>query len=629
MIAGRWHSMTVGRKLIVGAAVIVVICTLVGAALFIYTLNQVTEDDMGAIASNAAATASQIREEILKRVEGYANFLSRRSDIAIGVAGGNADVVQGVLEEEFRGLKELDPSVSMVEVMTLGGVVMGAGQDATRRGNDLSGMPLIAAALQQGKVEVGLSVQPGTRSISQDAVAPLRLGSQITGALRVGSNLDVETAEVIKAKTNAEIVFFVGGRAEAATLPADAVSELELPANLNELLRGDREGLYLEQVDVRGHSYQAGYIALRDDDGKILAVMAVLNSRERIEQAKGRFFFTYLMATVICMGLIGWFAVRFSSRMAEPLAVLSELAQRIAAGDLRHESLTVASQDEIALRVEGMKEAVERMRAAIKTIAEQSQHLNEASREQASVSQQLQSNAESASSQANLASATAGEVSQSMMTAAIAIEQMNASIQEIARNTSEAAIIAKKAVDLAEDTNTTINQLGASSSAIGEVVKLITAIAEQTNLLALNATIEAARAGDAGKGFAVVANEVKELARQTGTATQEIGEKISAIQTDARDAVKAIGEISEIINQISGVQNMVATAVEEQRATTEEIGRNVNQAADGSQAIVENISGVAKEAEQTAQNAGLTLSAANELAGLAGTLKELVGQFKY
>src|SRR6185436_9825997 len=111
----------------------------------------------------------------------------------------------------------------------------------------------------------------------------------------------------------------------------------------------------------------------------------------------------------------------------------------------------------------------------------------------------------------------------------------------------EPARVAAQAVSVAQSTNTTITKLGDSSVEIGNVIKVITTIAKQTNLLALNATIEAARAGEAGKGFAVVANEVKELAKQTAEATEDIAQRIGAIQNDAQAAVSAIGEVSTII----------------------------------------------------------------------------------
>ena len=158
---------------------------------------------------------------------------------------------------------------------------------------------------------------------------------------------------------------------------------------------------------------------------------------------------------------------------------------------------------------------------------------------------------------------------------------------------------------------------------------MITGIAQQTNLLALNATIEAARAGEAGKGFAVVANEVKELAQETSKATEDIGRRIEAIQSDTAAAVAAITEISGIIAEINDTQSTIASAVEEQTATTNEMGRNVTEAATGSNEIAENITGVARSASDTTAAASSTSQAADELARMASDLRQLVGQFSY
>ena len=174
-----------------------------------------------------------------------------------------------------------------------------------------------------------------------------------------------------------------------------------------------------------------------------------------------------------------------------------------------------------------------------------------------------------------------------------------------------------------------VAKLGESSTEIGNVIKVITSIAEQTNLLALNATIEAARAGEAGKGFAVVANEVKELAKQTAKATEDISHKIEAIQGDTKGAVEAIAQIGKIINQINDIQNTIASAVEEQTATTGEISRNVAEAATGSTQIAQSITGVAQAARSTTEGASNAKSAADELARIAHDMQKLVGQFKY
>ena len=242
------------------------------------------------------------------------------------------------------------------------------------------------------------------------------------------------------------------------------------------------------------------------------------------------------------------------------------------------------------------------------------------------VSQQLTTNAGDTAQQANAASATSEEVSANVNVVAASSEEMMASIREISKSATEAARVAKAAVGIADTTTQTIHQLGTSSSEIGKVIKVITSIAQQTNLLALNATIEAARAGEAGKGFAVVANEVKELAKETARATEEIGQKIEAIQTDTQAAVKAIGEVSQIITQVNDISNVIASAVEEQTATTTEIGRNVTEAAMGTNEIASSISGVAKSAQMTMAGAADTQTSARSLSEMAANLQLLASR---
>ncbi|HEY0950082.1 methyl-accepting chemotaxis protein, partial [Nocardioides sp.] len=157
--------------------------------------------------------------------------------------------------------------------------------------------------------------------------------------------------------------------------------------------------------------------------------------------------------------------------------------------------------------------------------------------------------------------------------------------------------------------------------------KVITSIAEQTNLLALNATIEAARAGEAGKGFAVVANEVKELAQETARATEDIARRVEAIQADTGGAVEAIGEISTIISSINDYQLTIASAVEEQTATTNEMSRNVAEASTGSGEIATNISGVSTAADATTQALAQTRTAVDDLARMAVDLRGAVSGF--
>ena len=237
---------------------------------------------------------------------------------------------------------------------------------------------------------------------------------------------------------------------------------------------------------------------------------------------------------------------------------------------------------------------------------------------------QVASVAEETSAQANVVAAAGEQVSSNVQTVATAVEELSSSVREIAQSSSEASEVASRAVVTAQDTNGKVEALGTSSAEIGQVIEVITSIAEQTNLLALNATIEAARAGEAGKGFAVVANEVKELAKQTATATEEISTKIAAIQGDSGEAVSAIGEISEVIERIADMQTTIASAVEEQTATTNEIARSVNEAAAGSSQIAENITSVATAAGEAAQGAGRAQDAAGDLREVAKDLQAVV-----
>ncbi len=307
---------------------------------------------------------------------------------------------------------------------------------------------------------------------------------------------------------------------------------------------------------------------------------------------------------------------------------LLEVVNAAAAGDLTRE-ITLSGSDAIGQMADGLRRFFETLRASMGGMGQNAQALASSSEELTAVSQQMSANAEETSAQANVVSAAAEQVSKNVQTVATGTEEMSASIKEIAKNANDAAKVATQAVKVAETTNATVGKLGESSAEIGKVIKVITSIAQQTNLLALNATIEAARAGEAGKGFAVVANEVKELAKETAKATEDIGQKIDAIQTDTQGAVEAIGEISAIINQINDIQNTIASAVEEQTATTNEIGRNVAEAAKGSSEIAQNITGVAQAAQSTTAGATDTQKAAGELSRMAAELQRLVSQFRY
>lgn len=211
-------------------------------------------------------------------------------------------------------------------------------------------------------------------------------------------------------------------------------------------------------------------------------------------------------------------------------------------------------------------------------------------------------------------------------TVAAAAEELTYSIREISERVAESSHIAEQAVEHARKSNTIVNGLNTASERIGDVVKLITDIAGQTNLLALNATIEAARAGEAGRGFAVVASEVKNLADQTASATEEIAEQISTIQTSTSSAVSAIQEISKTINQISEISTAIAAAVEEQSAATGEISRNIQQAASGTQEVSEAIEKMSGAMNSTTDSAHGMQQSMNQLSEQVAVLDAQIKQ---
>jgi methyl-accepting chemotaxis protein len=327
--------------------------------------------------------------------------------------------------------------------------------------------------------------------------------------------------------------------------------------------------------------------------------------------------------------LVGLFVAFYTAKsITVPLTCLTTSALAISGGDLSGVELHSTSTDELGDLARAMNTMQSRLREMIGSVSVSAERIATASGEVSATGQQIVASSEATSAQANVVSAATEQVNRNLQTVATSTEEMSASIGEISKNAGEAAKVAGEALKTAIKTNATVTKLGESSSEIGQVIKVITSIAQQTNLLALNATIEAARAGEAGKGFAVVANEVKELAKQTAKATEDISQRIAAIQTDTKGAVEAIGLISRIISRVNDISVTIATAVEEQWATTSEMSRNVAEAAKGSGEVARNITGVAQAAQGTSAGATDSQTAARALAQMSVDLRGMVAQFK-
>ncbi len=313
------------------------------------------------------------------------------------------------------------------------------------------------------------------------------------------------------------------------------------------------------------------------------------------------------------------------NEMSAMLGTVGSQARSIADGQISSSVLDQAVPgklgDAFATMVESLRSMVEQLKSA-------SGQLAGAAEELTVVSAVMGDNADRTSTQATSASAIGDEVSASVGQVAAAIEEMNVSIREVAQNASQASQVATEATDVARCTSSTVAKLGESSEEIGNVLTVINSIAEQTNLLALNATIEAARAGEAGKGFAVVANEVKALASQTSTATDEIKAKVDAIQREAIVAVQAIADISQLIEKVNHTSTTIADAVEKQSITTEEVTTSLLAVTDGTVEISHNIAAVADAASIATDGAAQTRGSARHLANLAEQLNQVLDRFE-
>ncbi len=363
----------------------------------------------------------------------------------------------------------------------------------------------------------------------------------------------------------------------------------------------------------------------------------------------------YILGILGVILIVLLFFTLFQRFINRPLHLLLESTGKLGKGDFTH-TLKVTKRDEISHICARMNIVSESLRGMVKEVLEATEALASSTTDLTKISKDMSAGAMQTSDMADAVTASSEGMNLNIKSVATSIEQtllnvsmvassaeeMTSTINEIAQNTEKARKIANEAVAQAEGASANVDDLGKAAVEIGKITETISKISEQTNLLALNATIEAARAGESGKSFAVVANEVKNLANQTAEATDDIENQIEGIQGSTKVTMSQIKQVSKVINNVNEIVTAIAAAVEEQSITTREIAKSVAQASEGIQDVNENVgqssllAGDMSESISEVNGAARGISnssvhvqmSVEELSLLAGQLRDAVGKFK-
>ncbi|MCP3921840.1 MAG: methyl-accepting chemotaxis protein [Desulfobacterales bacterium] len=362
-------------------------------------------------------------------------------------------------------------------------------------------------------------------------------------------------------------------------------------------------------------------------------------------------FFAFVTGSIILISLM---LRRFVSKpINDTVMMIKDIAQ--GEGDLTRR-LVVNSNDELSDLAKWLNLFIEKLQKVIIEVATNSQKVDSASSELVSIAGKMNTSAGTTSQLSNTVSAATEEMSATLNEVATSIDQstsntnmvataseeLSSTIEEVAKHSDNARIISEDAVKRSNNASSKMGELGKAVMDIGQITETITDISEQINLLALNATIEAARAGEAGRGFTVVAKEIKELALQTSTATNDIKSKITDVQSTTTSTVDEINDIARVIDEINNIVSITASSVNEQSKATKEITENIAHTSLGIQQINTNAQyssdtsiQIAKDITRVNQSAGeissdsqQVNSSAENLKTMAEHLNVIIGTFK-
>ena len=520
-------------------------------------------------------------------------------------------------------------------------------------GDDLSSFRLTVVEVNKNHKPI-FGLENGVEGLGIRGVVPMTSQGTHIGSFEVGLSFGKPFFEAFRNETGAEVAFHILKDGEFQTF---ASTFREAPAveqdRMKEALVHESE---VRTYRLDGVSYAVRLAPVRNYSGTAIGFYTIAMDRSAFdaEIAASRIWSVLIGLGVLTAALgVAWMMNR---DIARPIRAMTDSMDDLARGNTDIRIPGVGRQDEIggmanalevfrrgmieteALRAEqehSKQRAQEERKTAMLQLANRFEQkigqlvdaLSSAATEMEASARSMSTIAEQTNRQSAAVTSASEQTSANVQTVAAATEELAASIAEIGNQASQSRGVAGKAVSDARQTDEAVHKLADSAKRIGQVVDLIQEIASQTNLLALNATIEAARAGEAGKGFAVVASEVKALAVQTARATDDIRQQIAQMQQDSDGAVDAIKGIGGVIGTISESAAAIAAAVEEQGAATQEISRNVQQAAVGTQAVSTHIAGVRVAANETGSAATQVLGAAHELSHQAEVLASEVKGF--
>ena len=390
--------------------------------------------------------------------------------------------------------------------------------------------------------------------------------------------------------------------------------------------------------------------------GEIHGAFEIISSTDKAESRINAAALDVTMWTVgilVLMFAAIWFLMRTS--LITPLQRTQEVLSSISDGDLTR-NIELDREDELGNMSKMINTMSSNLHGVMTRIAETSEQLLDSATNLRELAQQMTDKATDTQQRSNSVASAAEEMSTNMTSVASSMEQASTNISTVAdstegikqtllnisENVGKTKSIAENAVNQAQNASTRIDDLSQAAQAIGSFTETINSISSQTNLLALNATIEASRAGEAGKGFGVVANEIKELARQTSEATEEINKKVEGIQNSTYASSQDIQEVMKVIREVNEFISDIAESVDQQTESTKEIAENINQASQGVQEVNENvaqssqaaqdiardIAAVNKSAEAISTDSESVNQRASGLSELAEKLKQLLGMFK-